>query len=296
MSNVCSNLPACSTRTTRNALSPEATERHDSTYELSRACSYIWPGPTRSTRPMSAVPSRGWKSISWCQVMVSATAVTRPANPRWRASSNSSASVRSAKEVAREKEGRSIGRRMSANRVGVCRYWTANRLDRTPLTSIHSRVHTPCIHDGGGTGSSRGLGEPEHACPARSPNRTTRRRCYADVSMCLSVHDEVMPDPDRRPPPPRHHLPYQLPLPDYSLGQRTRHHSSARLRQPPQVRIAHERQPPAVGRPGRHVDRPLPTVQIRDDARASPTPPSRHHAQVDALIERMVAGRDVLHE
>src|SRR5438034_1306377 len=104
MSNVCSNLPACSTRTTRNALSPEATERHDSTYELSRACSYIWPGPTRSTRPMSAVPSRGWKSISWCQVMVSATAVTRPANPRWRASSNSSASVRSAKDVAREKE------------------------------------------------------------------------------------------------------------------------------------------------------------------------------------------------
>src|SRR5207245_70195 len=47
-------------------------------------------------------------------------------------------------------------------------------------------------------------------------------------------------------------------------GQTLRTHGSSSprttLRQPPQVGIAHERQPPAVGRPRRHVDRPLPTV------------------------------------
>src|SRR5207249_3891695 len=83
-------------------------------------------------------------------------------------------------------------------------------------------------------------------------------------------------------------------------GQILRTHGSSSprttLRQPPQVSIADERQPPTVGRPGRHVDRPLPTVHIRDDARASPTPPSRHHAQVHVLIEGVVTGRDVLHE
>jgi hypothetical protein len=76
---------------------------------------------------------------------------------------------------------------------------------------------------------------------------------------------------------------------------RVRHHVShpTKCRSIPR-RIAHQRDPFAIGRPAGDVHRPLPAIHVSDHLRRSGR--VGHQPQIDLFVERMVFRRDVVAE